>query len=408
VWFWYTSGIKATDGVIGMASRRGKGEGSIYQRADGLWVTAIDLGRGPDGKRRRKVVYGKTRAEVRDKLKAMTVQQTLGVNLKPERVTVAEFISRWLESVKATKEPRTYVDYEQVCRVHIVPALGHIELAKLEPQEIQRFYQSRLAMGRAPRTVRHHHEVLRNALGTAVEWRLIQYNPAEAAKAPPATPSEKRSFLTNEQAKQLLEVIRKERLESLIVVALMTGSRSGELRGLRWQDVDWERRTITIRQTVWIRTKKQAQADDGNIIKFKPYPKNRRPRLIPLPARVMALLKTWKARQAEERVAASDWTDYGLVWTRPNGLPLRAEYPLEQLHKALKAAGLPKVRVHDLRHTAASLLIAMGVPLKEVSETLGHASIEITADLYGHLEPDAQRATMEKLERNLFGKRSLG
>lgn len=362
----------------------------------GFWAAAVSLGRDADGNRKRKTIYGATRAEVvAEVAKVMTLAQS-GPLMEPTRLTVVDYMTQWLTHAKTTVELHTWVSYEQVVRIHIVPALGHVPVAQLQPLQIQGLYQDRLDAGRSPRTVRRIHEVLHNALAQAVEWQLIAQNPASRVK-PPRAGKREMQFLTFDQAQQLLRALDGHPLESLHLAAIMTGMREGELLGLRWSDIDWSRQTLTVAQTVWIHQKQPI---------FKPYPKNRKPRTLPLATAVLAKLKTHRVEQAKQILAATEYEDHGLVWARKNGQPLRHEYVLRNLHRALRQTGLPEIRYHDLRHSAASLLLALGVPLKEVSETLGHSSVEITADLYGHLLPDAQRQSVQKLEERLLGKKA--
>lgn len=380
-----------------MAKRRGHGEGAIFQReSDGYWVGTVELGRTADGKRRRKTVYARTRREVSEQMKALLAQQQQGLLQDIERITFAAFASRWLDHVRATRELRTWVDYEQVARIHLVPALGSTQLTRIRPIQIQTLYDE-TAKRLAARTVRHHHEVLHNALNQAVEWRLLQTNPTEGVTPPKAKPREMK-FLDFDQAKAFIKALEGDRLESLHLAAIMTGMRQGELLGLRWQDIDWQAGAATVQQTVWIYRRQPV---------FKP-PKDDEVRVLPLVSVVLSRLKLHRSRQAEERSAAgAHYQDHDLVWARADGLPLRAEFVLDEMRRRLKDAGLPEIRFHDLRHSAASLLIALGVPIKEVSEILGHAGIEITVDRYGHLMPNAKRDALSKLESKLFSKRSL-
>jgi len=382
----------------GKKRNRSAGTGSVYYvERRNRWAAALDLGWDETGRRRRKATYHKTKRKAEEALAEMLTDLRRGEVVDTTTMTVREYMAEWLEHVRPpVVAERTWLYYEQINRVHITPELGRIKLAQLSPVHIQRLYKSRLEMGRSPRTVRHINEVLRNALGQAVRWQLIPQNPAERVKPPQVVKlSMKRQFLTFEEAQAWLRSIQGHPLETLFLAAIFTGMRKSELLGLPWANVDLERGEVTVAQTVWIRK--------GGQIEFH-WPKDKEARTIPLPPAVVAKLRAHRAQQAWKRRMAGDaWTDYGLVWTRDDGKPLRQEYAYRQLQRSLDAAGLKRIRFHDLRHSAATLLLALGVPLKDVSEWLGHAGIEITADLYGHVLPDAHRQAALKLEERLLG-----
>lgn len=388
------------DQVAGGKRRRHRsaGTGSVYYvESRNRWAAALDLGWDETGRRRRKVTYHKTRKKAEEALAEMLTDLRRGEVVDTTTMTVREYLAEWLEYVRPpVVAERTWLYYEQINRVHITPELGRIKLAQLSPVHIQRLYKSRLDMGRSPRTVRHIHEVLRNALGQAVRWQLIPQNPAERVKPPQVLKrSTKADFLTVDEARAWLSAIQGHPLETLFLMAIFTGARKSELLGLSWSNVDLERGEVRIEQTVWIHKGE---------VKFNP-PKDREPRTVPIPPMVVAKLRAHRANQAwQKRMAGENWTDYGLVWTRPDGKPLRQEYVYHQLHETLDAAGVKRIRFHDLRHSAASLLLALGESPKNVSEWLGHAGIEITADLYGHVMPDAHRQAALKLQELLLGR----
>ena len=202
--------------------------------------------------------------------------------------------------------------------------------------------------------------------------------------------------MTFDEARHWLKSIEGDPLETLHLTAIFTGMRQGELLGLRWSDIDWDQGTITVAQTVWIHRRQ---------IYFEESPKNHQVRTVPIPPAVAAKLRKHRAEQKWQRRLAQEWTDYGLVWTRDNGLPLRSEYALRHFQRTLEIAGLKRMRFHDLRHSAATLLLAMGTPIKDVAEWLGH-SVQMTTQLYGHVIPELQKQTALKYQDKLLGSSS--
>jgi integrase len=375
-----------------MASRRGHGEGSIYQReSDGRWCSTVDLG-WMDGKRKRKVIYGKTRKEVAEKLKVMLRDQQQGIPLATERQSVAQFLDKWLaDVVKGSVRERTHDNYALLARLYLVPSLGRYQLAKLEPQQVQAALNGLRERGLSARTVRSARAVLCMALGQAVKWGLTGRNVAALTEAPRIERHEFQIF-TPEQARQFLEAACGARLEALYTVALSLGLRQGEALGLRWQDVDLDGGVLHVRVALQRRL---------NVAPRLVEPKTRRSRrTLPLPAEVLAHLRAHRTRQLEERLRADRaWQgdDWGLVFTTELGEPLDERMLRYWFKQQLKRAGLPHIRFHDLRHSCASLLVAQGVHPRVVMEILGHSEIGTTMNIYSHVVPDAMRQALAGL-----------
>lgn len=373
--------------------RRGHGEGSVFQRADGVWVASVDLGLGPDKKRRRRVVYGKTKTEATKKLKQLIAEISQGIDVDPKRITVQEYLQRWLGHIEPNLKRRGFRSYEAIVRLHLVPTIGHVQLAKLAPLQIQQLYADKLSAGLSKTTVHHIHACLRAALNQAVKWQLLQRNPTIATEPPPMTTADP-EFLSFEQAQQLMAALDGDDYAPPILLALTTGLRMGEIQGMRWTDIDWDRRTIVIQQTAWY-------AAGGPV--FEERPKSHKMRRVSFPSPMTAILREHRRRQVEQRMAAGPlWHDHGLVFTSRDGRPIRHDTTINRLRAALARAGLPPIRFHDLRHSTASMLIALGTPLKEVSEILGHSTITITANLYGHMLPGAEQRAADRMEAALF------
>lgn len=371
-------------------SKRGNGEGSIYQRQDGRWVGAVTL---PSGKR--KAVYGTTYQAVKTKLRQAQRDQEYGLDLSTKPQTVARFLADWLESTaKPTLRPKTHHSYAQLIRLHIVPAIGTIQLAKLTPQHVQHMMRDMTAKGLSPRTVQYARAILRRALGYALKWGLVTRNVATLVD-PPRSVRKPVQPLTGDQARAFLAYAKQhdDRLWPFFTTAVLTGLRQGELLGLRWTDVDLDRATLRVSHTL------QRIGGTWQFVE----PKTRRSaRTLSLPASVVAALRTQKDRQGfEQRIAADLWLDWNLIFTTPKGTPLEPSNLNGRLHKLLDGAGLPRQGMHSLRHCCASLLLGQGIPARIVMEQLGHSQITLTMDTYSHVMPAMLRDAADALDSAL-------
>jgi len=223
-------------------ARRGHGEGSIYQRKDGRWAASITF-----ENHRRKTYYGRTRKEVQEQLKVVLHEQQQGTLVTTRQQTVAQYLSQWLENHQPSVRLRTYERYEQFVRLHLIPVIGRIPLQKLTPQQIQSLYTQKLKEGLSPTTVNTLHAMLHKALVDALKWNLVARNACDAVSAPRRNNYEIRP-LTMEQAQQLLTAAKGHPLEALIVLALTTGMRRGELLALKWQDINFSTSMLQIRR----------------------------------------------------------------------------------------------------------------------------------------------------------------
>jgi integrase len=364
----------------GVTKRRGNGEGSIsrHPKRD-LWMARYTV-ETPAGTKRR-TVYGKTRAEVRDKLAKAIADRADGIVFDDENMTVEEYLEGWLKgSVRGSVRDSTYDCYKIICRKHITSVLGGLKLSKLTAMHVQRFYRDRLDTGLAPATVHKCHTILHKALKQAVEWNLVPRNVADAVKAPRPAPRKEMHPLSPEEARRLLEAARDDRLEALYVLAVSTGMREGELLGLKWADVDLEASALRVRRTL--------TRHGGKVRLGEPKTKKSR-RTVRLTPRAVEALKRHRARQAGEKLkAGSLYGDQELVFAgEGGGLINPSNLRQRSFLLLLKRAGLPGITFHDLRHTCASLLFQRNVHPKFVQELLGHASIVITLDTYSHMLP---------------------
>jgi len=400
----------------------------------------VDLG-WQDGKRRRKAVYGRTKREVQDKIREALHRSDRGLAPLPEQETVGAFLRRWLVVKQGQVRPRSFDSYEQVVRCHLEPGLGHIRLAKLGPRDVASWIQRRQAKGTGVRTLQYARSVLRAALNQALRWEIVSRNAAALAD-PPRHRAREIDPLTPAQAQTLLRAVAGHRLEALITVALALGLRRGEALGLRWDAVDLEAGVLSVRHTLdrtggdaaarrrlqaerrrliaerdaaksraEVRRLSAALADTQRQLKAAKTslqvaePKSKRSRrTITLPALAVAALRSHRTRQLEERlIAGSRWQDSGMVFTTTIGTPLGTHSLHRTFKTILRNAGLPNIRLHDLRHTAATLLLAQGVDPRTIMETLGHSQISLTLNTYAHVVPALQREAAAKMDEILSG-----
>ena len=366
-------------------ARRGQNEGSIYQRADGRWAAAVSVGRG-----KRDTFYGKTRGEVQRKLTAALKNQDEGLPASTSKQRVADYLTAWLETVEGSGKirPKTFSTYSMYVRLHIIPELGRLALDELGPQHVEQLMAKKLAEGLAAQSVVHVRGILRRALGRAVKHQLLIRNVAALADPPHVARTEMRP-LDPAQARTFLELAQGDRLEALWVLAITSGLREGELLGLQWRDVDLEAGTVAVNRSL--------QRFGGKLQLVEPKTEKSR-RRNPIPRMTVEALRSHRSRQV---AAGRPPLPTGFVFTSTTGTPLEPRNMVRLFKSLLRRAGLPDVRFHDLRHSAASLLIAQGVPLRTVMEVLGHSTITLTANTYGHLYEEAKRDAADAMDRML-------
>ena len=379
--------------VMAKQKQRGRGEGSVYVRQDGRWAASLTL---EDGKRR--TFYGKTRKEVVEKLDKARYEQKQGMLSRGSQQKLKAYLEQWLEEVhKPSIRLSTYIEHRKLMDKHILPSLGHIPVQKLTPQHVQALYTRKMEVdGLSPGSVRNIHLVLHKALANAVRWNLVPRNVCDLV-SPPHVVRHEMLVLTKEQAQRLLEVVRGSRLEALFTLAITTGMRHSELAGLRWGDVNIEEGSLQVRHIVTYRGKRYIESE----------PKTAKgKRNIVLPPFVVEVLIKHRSEQEEViKMVGSSWEKRDLVFCNARGgflVPNSLRYAFEKL---LREAGLPRMRLHDLRHSTATILLSMGVHPKVVQELLGHGSIAMTMDTYSHVLPSMQKEAMGKMH-DLFQQQS--
>ncbi len=373
-----------------MAKRRGKREGSVFPRKDGRWVAQVTLEDGT-----RKVRYRETRQEAHKALQQMLRDLEQGRLATGPQQTVRQYLELWFTDVHGpTLRKSSRSSYRNMIDKHILPALGHIPLQKLSPQHVQALYAGKLKEGLSPKSVKLIHAILHNALKNAVRWHLVAYNVCDNVSLPKQVRYESQT-LTKEQAQKLLEAARGHRLEALLTVALATGMRRGELLALRWSDIDFEHGHLRVRRTM------NYLAGHG-FIEGEPKTQKSR-RSILLPQFVIEALEQHKTHQGETRQkAGARWHDHDLVFCNMVGGFQDTRYLGKLFTQLLKDAGLPHMRFHDLRHSAATILLGINIHPKVVQELLGHSNISTTMDTYSHFLPSMQKDAMDGLD-DLFG-----
>lgn len=372
-------------------ARRAAGEGNLRERTDGRWEARVLL-TGPDGRRRRRSLLARTQKEARAKLQEALRAEDGGSPHVPARLTVATFLGQWLtDAVAPTVRPSTQRSYQGIVRVHLAPGLGHVQLARLTPQQVQSFLNSKSASGLAPRTVGTLRSVLRKALTQAERWGYVTRNVAKLTDPPRIAKTEVRP-LGPEQVRVFLDAICGDRLEALYLVAIGVGLRQGEILGLAWSDIDFKMGTISVRHAL--------QRVDGKLELVEPKSVTSH-RVITAPGIVLDGLRAHRPCQLEARLlAGSRWHDdpRDLVFTTTVGTPMDGIAVTRRFQALLAEAGLPRQRFHDLRHACASLLLAQGVAPRVVMETLGHSQIALTMNTYSHVIPALGREAADRMD----------
>ena len=367
-----------------MAKKRANNEGSIYQRKDRTWRAQVTV----DG--RRLSHNGKTKKECQEWLKETLSLMETGLSFEGAQTKLVDFLSRWLVSIEATLRPSTWFQYQQIVRDHIIPYLGDFKLQELRPDHIQRLYDEKLRQGIGKRTVQLTHSVLHRSMVHAVKLGLIGRNPASATMPPKPRFKEMKIFDESQVSRMLVAAIG-DRNELLYHMAVVTGMRQSEMLGLQWKDLDWKNRSLKVQR--------QLNRVRGVGYRFAPPKTKAGRRTIVLGKKSIQKMREHQDRQHVERLLVGNrWRDHDLVFPTTIGTPMDQRNLLRDFKSLIQKAGLPEIRFHDLRHTAASIMLNHGVPLIVVSRRLGHSKPSITLDIYGHLIASLQAEAAEKID----------
>ena len=389
----------------------------IIQRGKNSFAFIVELGRGANGKRIQKwVTVRGTRKDAKRERDKMRVQKEEGSYVVPTNETLGEFLTAWLVHVKATVSGKTFEEYERIVNRYLIPRLGHVALKKLNATQIQSYYlwlqgktddvrtEGKGAL--APRTIQHHHVLLKSALDRAVKWNRIPRTPMkdDAVIAPKAQDSEARA-LTKEQTAKVIELSRPKRYYIAVLVALFTGMRRGEICALKWKNVDLDKGSLLVVETLE-EVKTRVDGMPQSVLTFKPPKTKRGRRKIALPSIAVEELRRYKAQQAKEKLMMGPgYQDDGLVFCNVDGTPYRPNLLTVNYASLIRRApakyGLQGTNFHSLRHTHATRLLEQGVHIKVVSERLGHATVSITLDVYSHVSEGIQEDAAEKMDAGL-------
>lgn len=374
--------------------------GAIVKRGRS-WSYVLYLGRDQDRKKRQKWVGGfRTRRDAEEALTQALDRVRTGTWADPGRITVAKYLDEWLDGIRPTLRPKTAMSYEDVLRGLVIPRVGSLRLVDLTAPRIRVLHTQLIESGRrkgsgglSPRSVQYAHRILSHALKDAVDHGLLVRNPASLVK-PPRVPKPPMRVWSAEEARHFLAAVADDRLCALWALLLTTGLRRGEVLGLRWEDVDVKRRRLAVRQTV------VAIGYDVDISEPKTMAGRRSVSLDPT---TVAALKTHRRRQSEERLRAGPAQDEsGLVFTTEDGSMIHPDRISKVFAQLIEQHKLPTIRLHDLRHTAATLALTAGVHPKVVQERLGHANITITLDTYSHVVQGLQDDAADKVADLVF------
>ncbi|MZP28650.1 tyrosine-type recombinase/integrase [Heliobacterium undosum] len=394
-------------------TRRNNGEGNVYLRKDGRWEARFFHTDPTTGHKKRYNYLGKTHEEAYNKMITAKAAILTGNFVEPNKMAVKDWLSYWLaECIQPNVKPTTYAQYETMARVHIVPTLGSLALQKVQTSDIQRMYNVKQQCGGAdggglaPKTIRHIHNVIHCAFRQAVEEGKLLKNPSDAVKLPKKEKPDIR-VMKLEEIRQFLNLIETHRFYPAFLLEIRLGLRRGELLGLRWQDIDFEKRILYVRQTLIRVSIPDGNGGRINRLIFQSPKSERSKRPLPIPMDIMIDLHNHKLRIEEERAyAGKSYKSYDLVFCQKDGAPLDPRGFSRLFEKLLKDAGLPKTTFHSLRHTAGMLLLASSKSLKVVQEMLGHTTIQTTADIYlDHVSVDDMDKALAQMNGILLTKK---
>lgn len=377
-----------------MTRRRGNSEGTIYyDEKKGRWVVQVTT-RTMEGHRRRPKYYFATQKAAAEG-KSRILEEIRRGTLILDDMALEQFVEEWLRSSVATRtRPRTLDSYSGLMRLHVLPTLGDIKLTKLTPAPVQRLLNDKLSEGLSPTTVQRIRDVLRNALNQAVRWGYVSRNVVQLTDPPKVEPAELVPWSLDE-ARQFLKFVEDDRLHAAFLLAAVTGMRRGELLGLRWEDVDLERGVLSVR------TSMQRLSGKG-LVSSPPKTAQSRRTLQIAPAICNALGRHRERQHLEREFAGEAWEESGYLFTSLVGTPMDPRNLSARFQELVKKAGVRRVRLHDLRHFAATVQLMDGAPVKAVQAQLGHSNSSTTLDIYGHVSPVVSRHMAERIAELVF------
>jgi len=385
--------------------------GHLEKRSKSSWTIVVEAGRDPvTGKRKRiKKAFRGTKREAQKEMAKIIAQVEKGTYVEPSKLTFGEYLKNWIENYGRTNiSATTFRRYKQIIYSRIVPYLGNVKLDKLRPIHLQKFYSYLTTCKRLDGkegtlsydSIIYHHRVIHKALESAVTQQILPRNVADTVELP------KKEIIDNEDSKEnvmvldenqvvkMLEAAKETPYYTLLFVAVRTGMRRAELLGLKWNNINFNEKTIDIKETLLYTPEKG--------IYFKPPKTKKSRRKIDISDEVINVLRQHRKKQIENKLKLGQaYEDYNLVFCQENGRPMHPDTPSSWFPNFLEKIGLPRLNFHSLRHTHASLLLKAGVDIKIISERLGHSSVRITYDIYSHLMPGMQKQAVDDLEKLL-------
>jgi len=367
--------------------------GHIIKRYKGSYSVVLNLGRDPvTGKRKQQWIAVKgTKKDAERRLAALLHQIDSGAFIKPARTTLHDYLERWLKDyVQPNLSPRSAEGYEHIMRKHLMPALGNITLTQLKAEHLQRYYSEKISSGLSNVTIRHHHTLLHKALGTAVSWDILPRNVADSVTTPRIQRKDMQTWDESEVTR-FLEEAKHTPYYALFYTTLFTGMRRSELLALRWSDVDFILSQIYVSRSL--------HCLKGGKIIYRPTKTAKGRRAIALtPSTFMVLSEHHKTCVADRMLLNSQLSDEDLVFCHLDGKPYLPNSITHAWIKIVRKAGLKPIRLHDARHTHASIMLKQQVHPKIVQERLGHANISVTLDTYSHVAPGLQQAAAQSFD----------
>jgi integrase len=377
--------------------KRASGESSIYRDDDGRWHGFVSMGQKENGRRDRRHVSGAKRADVVAKVRAIEAKRDAGmVDAAGRAPTVGEWLDHWLDNIASRKvRARTLESYRSTVRLHLRPGIGHHRLDRLQPEHLEQLYAALAEKGLSPASILRAHRVLSRAVRVASQRGKVARNVATLVD-PPAVKRPQRALpLSAAEAREVMSAAHSHRNAARWTVALAVGLRQSEALGLRWSDVDLDNGTLSVRRGL--------HRVRGQGLIYEEPKADRSRRTLALPAQLVDALRAHRAAQLEERITAGPlWQDHDLVFAQPNGRPIERKSDWRAWKTLLRDAGVREVRLHDGRHTAATLLLSEGVHPRVVMEVLGHAQMRTTTDTYSHVMPALGRDAADRMGNALW------
>jgi integrase len=378
-----------------MAKKAASGSGTIRKRSDGRWEAIVTIGTDHGtGKPIRRSVYGSTQTEARKKMTEIARAVDNGTYKAPDKTTVEQWLNTWLDTFCRVKvKPLTFNSYQAAIKNHIIPSIGAVKLQALRGVHVQKLYNSMIEAGKSAKTVKNISAILHKALSIAVKQGFLLANPCDAAELPRVTQKEIKP-LTDGEIPKFIAAIEGHQFRNAYALCLFAGLREAECLGLSWDQIDFEKKRITVSQQL------QRVREKGGGYYIADSTKGGRPRTIEPPEIAFKYLRAERARQAENRLAAGEiWSnEWNLVFTDAIGKHLATHTFYKHFKAIAESIGRPDARPHDLRHTAATVAIASGADIKSVQDLMGHATAAFTLNVYAHTSDQMKKDTAARMQ----------